>query len=125
MTTSSAANSPDSALGYLYQIHVALLGLLRRARVGAEFVVSFETDDVAFESHQPIGATPDELLQTKHHQKAEASLSDASENLGSRCGCSSTGYPNSASPLGTTLHWRTTGCHRCVAATREGRRLSD
>jgi hypothetical protein len=44
MTTFSAA---DSALGYLYQVRVALLWSLRRARAGADFVVSLETlDDV-------------------------------------------------------------------------------
>ena len=34
MTTFSAA---DSALGYLYQVRVALLWSLRRARAGADF----------------------------------------------------------------------------------------
>lgn len=73
MTTFSAA---DSALGYLYQVRVALLWSLRRARAGADFVVSLETlDDVTFESLQATGAKPDELLQTKHHRKSEASLS--------------------------------------------------
>ncbi len=44
MTTFSAA---DSALGYLYQVRVALLWSLRRARAGAEFIVSLETLDKA------------------------------------------------------------------------------
>jgi len=58
-------SAADSALGYLYQVQVALLWSLRRLRTGEDIAVSLETlDDVAFES----AGRPDELLQTKHHQ---------------------------------------------------------
>ncbi len=79
MTTFSAA---DSALGYLYQVRVALLWSLRRAGSGKDFIVSLETlDDVTFESPQARGPKADELLQAKHHRKSEASLTDASADL--------------------------------------------
>lgn len=69
----------DSLLGYLYQVRVALLWALRRLRRGEDFVVALETlDDVTFETK---GGTPEELLQTKHHRKREAKLTDASADV--------------------------------------------
>lgn len=107
MTTFSAA---DSALGYLYQVRVALLWSLRRARGGADFVVSLETlDDVAFESLQPTGPKPDELLQTKHHRKSEASLTDASTDLWKSLRVWFAGHANNAIPSDTALCLLTTG----------------
>jgi hypothetical protein len=69
----------DAALGYLYQVRVALLWALRSLKSGPEFVMSLETlDDVVFEMK---GGTPKELLQTKHHRSREAHLTDASTDL--------------------------------------------
>ena len=68
-----------AALGYLYQVRVALVWALRRLKQGSDFLVSVETlDDVAFEA---AGGVPEELLQTKHHQSREATLTDASGDL--------------------------------------------
>jgi hypothetical protein len=74
----SAFSVPDAALGYLYQCRLALLSALRRVRSGHEFLLHLETlDDVVFERE---GAPP-ELLQTKHHRRQAANLSDASPDL--------------------------------------------
>lgn len=67
-----------SALGYLYQCRLALAESLRRLADGNAFSVSIEAlDDVVFE---PQG-TPLELLQTKHHIRQNANLTDASTEL--------------------------------------------
>lgn len=69
----------DAALGYLYQVRSALLWTLKRLKTEPDFLVGIETlDDVAFES---VGGDPRELLQTKHHRNAAASLTDASTDL--------------------------------------------
>jgi hypothetical protein len=66
------------ALGYLYQSYVPLVELARRAPADPELVVRLELlDDVEFES----GDGAKELLQTKHHINAAASLSDSSADL--------------------------------------------
>jgi len=53
-------SATDSALGYLYQVRLALLSSLRRLSMDASFTVYFETlDDVVFEQ----AGTPVELLQ--------------------------------------------------------------
>jgi len=79
MTPPSPFSAADSALGYLYQVRVALLWALRRLKSGNDFLISLETfDDVTFETK---GGKPEELLQTKHHQNREATLTDASEDL--------------------------------------------
>jgi len=108
MTTFSA---PDSALGYLYQVRVALLWSLRRARAGTDFFVSLETlDDVTFESLQAItGPKPDELLQTKHHRKSEAALTDTSADLWKSLRVWFEGHAQNTIPRGTALHLLTTG----------------
>lgn len=65
-------------LGYMYQCRYALLESLERLRKSEEFTVSIETlDDVVFE---PEGE-PAELIQTKHHIKQAANLTDASPDL--------------------------------------------
>lgn len=75
-TTFSAA---DSALGYLYQVRVALLWALSRIKQGGEFIVSLETlDDVTFDAKSD---RPADILQTKHHRTREASLTDMSVDL--------------------------------------------
>lgn len=105
MTTPFSA--ADSALGYLYQVRVALLWSLRRARAGTDFVVSLEAlDDVTFES---TGGTPEALLQTKHHRNRESSLSDASSDLWKSLRVWFEGHTNKQIPAGTTLYLLTTG----------------
>ena len=67
-----------SALGYIYQCRYALLEAVRRLRDQVDFNVAFETlDDVVFEK---VGGVLD-LLQTKHHVKHVANLTDASPDL--------------------------------------------
>ena len=69
----------DPSLGYLYQVRSALLWTLKRMKSEPDFLVGIETlDDVAFET---VGGDPRELLQTKHHRSATASLTDASTDL--------------------------------------------
>jgi hypothetical protein len=69
----------DASLGYLYQVRSALLWTLKRMKSEPDFLVGIETlDDVAFET---VGGDPRELLQTKHHRSATASLADASTDL--------------------------------------------
>lgn len=77
---SNAFGAGDSALGYLYQIRMALLTALRRINPAAEddFSVYLETlDDVVFEST----GTALELLQLKHHSNTQANLTDASPDI--------------------------------------------
>lgn len=77
--TGSQFSAADAALGYAYQIRIALLYALRQARDGVSFQVGVETlDDVAFVT---TGGNAFELLQTKHHLKSHASLTNASEDL--------------------------------------------
>jgi hypothetical protein len=105
MTTPFSAT--DSALGYLYQVRVALLWSLRRAKAGGDFSVSLETlDDVTFESK---GGTPEELLQTKHHRSREASLSNASGDLWKSLRVWFEGHASGQIPAGTALYLLTTG----------------
>jgi len=69
----------DPTLGYLYQVRSALLWSLQRLKAEPPFLVSIETlDDVAFET---TTGDPIALLQTKHHQQALGSLTDASADL--------------------------------------------
>lgn len=78
MTAPTPFSAADAALGYLYQVRVALVWSLRRLKNDSHFAVSLETlDDVTFESK----GTPDELLQTKHHQAHATNLTDASPDL--------------------------------------------
>lgn len=121
MTTSFSA--ADSALGYLYQVRVALLWSLSRIKQGGEFVVSLETlDDVTFDS---LGGSPEELLQTKHHRTREASLSDMSVDLWKSLRVWFEGHAAGQIPAGTSLYLLTTaGASTGSAASflrREGR----
>jgi hypothetical protein len=105
MTTSFSAVDP--ALGYLYQVRLALLWSLRRARSGTDFIVSLETlDDVTFES---VGGTPEELLQAKHHRDREATLTNASSDLWKSLRVWFEGYASKQVPLSTTRYLLTTG----------------
>jgi hypothetical protein len=66
------------ALGYLYQSYLPLVELARRAPSNPELLVRLELlDDVEFED----GHGARDLLQSKHHIDAAASLSDTSVDL--------------------------------------------
>ncbi|SMF72965.1 ABC-three component system protein [Pseudobacteriovorax antillogorgiicola] len=76
---SSSFSATDAALGYLYQVRVALFLSLNKLKQEDTFTVSIETlDDVTFGTN---AGTPTELLQTKHHMKSAASLTDASPDI--------------------------------------------
>jgi hypothetical protein len=118
----NAFSAADSALGYLYQVRVALLWSLSRIKQG-EFVVSLETlDDVTFEAK---GGTAEELLQTKHHRTREASLSDMSGDLWKSLRVWFEGHANGRIPAGTSLYLLTTAAAPAGSAAsylrREGR----
>jgi hypothetical protein len=71
-------SAADAALGYLYQVRLALLSALERVSRDETFAAYLETlDDVVFE---PDGS-PAELLQLKHHRGRVANLTDASTDL--------------------------------------------
>lgn len=107
MTPPNPFSAADSALGYIYQVRVALLWSLRRLKNGSDFVVSLETlDDVTFEL---TGGRPDELLQTKHHRSREATLTDASSDLWKSIRIWFVGYEAKTIPSGTALYLLTTG----------------
>lgn len=78
MTAHSDFSATDAALGYLYQVRLALLSSLQRLAKDEAFAVYLETlDDVVFERD---GSAP-ELLQLKHHCDRAANLTDASSDL--------------------------------------------
>jgi hypothetical protein len=102
-------NSPFSAapaaVGYLFQCRYALLESLRRLRKDEQFMVSIETlDDVAFERD---GEPPD-LLQTKHHIKKTADLTDTSPDLWKTIRIWCEGLINGSIPDGSTFFLITT-----------------
>ena len=71
-------SAADSAVGYLYQVRLALLSALQRLASDEIFVLYLETlDDVVFETS---GSALD-LLQLKHHCDRAANLTDASPDL--------------------------------------------
>ncbi len=71
-------SAADAALGYLYQVRLALLSALERVSRDETFAVYLETlDDVVFEAD----GSPAELLQLKHHRGRVANLTDASPDL--------------------------------------------
>jgi hypothetical protein len=71
-------SAAPSVLGYFYQCRYALLEALRRLPAGERICIGIETlDDVVFETD---GSAVD-VLQTKHHANAEATLTDASPDL--------------------------------------------
>ena len=77
-TPVNAYSAADPALGYLYQIRLALLLALRKCRLSPDFSVAIEVlDDVSFDAP----GEPPELLQTKHSIRAKANLTDASPDL--------------------------------------------
>lgn len=71
-------SAADSAVGYLYQVRLALLSALQRLASDETFALYLETlDDVVFET---TGSALD-LLQLKHHCERAANLTDASPDL--------------------------------------------
>ncbi|MBW4420962.1 MAG: hypothetical protein KME13_17280 [Myxacorys californica WJT36-NPBG1] len=78
MTAHSDFSATDAALGYLYQVRLALLSSLKRLAKDEVFAVYLETlDDVVFEQD----GSALELLQLKHHRERSANLTDASTDL--------------------------------------------
>lgn len=78
MTAHSDFSATDSALGYLYQVRLALLSSLKRLAKDEVFAVYLETlDDVVFEQD----GSALELLQLKHHRERSANLTNASTDL--------------------------------------------
>lgn len=119
---STPFSAADSALGYLYQVRVALLWSLSRIKHG-EFVVSLETlDDVTFEAK---GGPAEELLQTKHHRTREASLTDMSADLWKSLRVWFEGHASGQILTGTSLYLLTTAAAPAGSAAsylrREGR----
>lgn len=102
----SQFSAADAALGYLYQVRVALLWALRRFRSESDFIVSLETlDDVAFEAK---GGKPEELLQTKHHRSREARVTDTSPDLWKSLRVWFESHAAKSIPADTALHLLTT-----------------
>lgn len=78
MSGQFSAQAQNQALGYLYQVQYALLLLIEAGMADPEAQISIEyLDDIAFEKE----GTPAELIQTKHHINAKASLTNASTDL--------------------------------------------
>src|SRR5579885_864111 len=78
MAEEFSAQAQNQALGYLYQVRYALLLLMQTGLADPEAQISVEyLDDIAFEK----SGSPFELIQTKHHINAKASLSNASTDL--------------------------------------------
>jgi hypothetical protein len=108
-------SAAGSALGYLYQVRLALLLFLQKFREDPQTDISIERfDDIAFEQQ---GVAVD-LLQTKHHVNAAANLSDASEDLWRtlRVWCAMLGNGSVQLP-GTNFFLITTACAPDGAAT--------
>ncbi len=77
-TTPTDFSAAESALGYLYQVRLALLSSLQRLAEDQAFALYLETlDDVVFDT----AGSALELLQLKHHRERAANLTDASPDL--------------------------------------------
>lgn len=108
MTTANPSpfSAVDATLGYLYQVRSALLWALRTQKSEPDFLVSVETlDDVTFET---AGGNPTDLLQTKHHRKGSASLTDASPDLWKTLRIWFEGYASEQIPVSANLYLVTT-----------------
>lgn len=102
----SPFSAVNATLGYLYQVRSALLWALRRQKNEPDFLVSIETlDDVTFET---TGGNPTDLLQTKHHRKGSASLTDASPDLWKTLRVWFEGHASGQIPLTANLYLVTT-----------------
>lgn len=110
MTEAAGANpfsAVDATLGYLYQVRSALLWALRRLKGEPDFLVSVETlDDVTFET---TGGDATDLLQTKHHRKGAAPLTDASPDLWKTLRIWFEGHGSGQIPPNANLYLVTTG----------------
>lgn len=74
-------SAADSALGYLYQVRLALLSSLQRLAEDHALALDLETlDDVVFDS----AGSALELLQLKHHRERAANLTTQARTCGSR-----------------------------------------
>lgn len=72
-------DASSSAIGYLYQVRWALLELIRGSSTRPDMSLTLEKfDDVAWED---TGGNPVELLQLKHHNHSNGSLTDKSPDL--------------------------------------------
>ena len=113
----SPFSAVDATLGYLYQVRSALLWGLRRQKSEPDFLVSVETlDDVTFET---AGGNPTDLLQTKHHRKGSASLTDASPDLWKTLRIWFEGHASGQIPMTANLCLVTTSAAPdCTAASR-------
>jgi hypothetical protein len=77
MSSNNLFSASNSALGYLFQVRLALLESIRRIRSRSADGVCIEAlDDISFESRGEAS----ELLQTKHHS-TPANLTDSSPDL--------------------------------------------
>ena len=124
MTTGSGSpfSAVDATLGYLYQVRSALLWALRRQKSEPDFLVSVETlDDVTFET---AGGSPTDLLQTKHHRKGSASLTDASPDLWRTLRIWFEGYRSGQIPPTASLYLVTTSAAPDGAASSRLRAAS-
>ena len=102
----SGFSAAEAALGYLYQVRVALLWTLQRLKANPDFLIGVETiDDVAFET---MGGEPPELLQTKHHKGGTGSLTNASADLWKTLRVWFEGITSGLIPNATTLYLMTT-----------------
>lgn len=112
-------SAADSALGYLYQVRLALLWSLQKLKAGTDFIVSLETlDDVAFETK----GDPAELLQTKHHQSRKAALTDSSVDLWKSLRVWFEGVSTRSIPSNATLYLLTTATAPTGSAASKLRR---
>ncbi|MGS7467754.1 ABC-three component system protein [Bacillus paranthracis] len=73
---SDTFSASSQALGYLYQIRLALYLAMKDENIDKDLGIEL-LDDVSFHSE----GTPLELIQVKHHLKKEASLTDGSLDL--------------------------------------------
>jgi hypothetical protein len=97
----------DAAVGYLYQIRIALfLSLVRLKQTNAaDFLISLEVlDDVAFET----AGQPAEILQAKHHRNRKANLTDSSPDIWKSLRVWIEGLQNGLIAAGSTLDLLTT-----------------
>ena len=107
MTSTNPFSAVDASLGYLYQVRSALFWSLRRLKDEPDFLVSIETlDDVTFET---TGGNATDLLQTKHHLKGTASLTDASPDLWKTLRIWFEGHASGSIPPTANLYLVTTG----------------
>lgn len=98
-------SAAPSALGYLYQTQYALLEALGRLSEGERVRISIETlDDVVFEAD----GKPIDILQTKHHINASASLTDTSPDLWKTLRIWIEGQANQTIPVDAQFHMITT-----------------